>query len=197
MTDTRQHILDAARAQFADRGFYGTSIAQVVADLPVTKQTLLHHFGSKEALYGQVLEDISRELQERMDNAARAPEPEASFIAVMLSFQRDIQEDMPTTRLLMRELLDNRARAEHARRWYLRPFLQRLSALLQSAPRWQKADEASLFSAVYGLLGAANYYAVSGPTLERIMGKAAFRRVEARYADEFGELVRLRVSSGP
>ena len=53
MTDTRERFLDAAAEAFAERGFYGTSIAAIAESLPYTKQALLHHFGSKEKLYAK------------------------------------------------------------------------------------------------------------------------------------------------
>ncbi|MEO1420472.1 MAG: helix-turn-helix domain-containing protein, partial [Pseudomonadota bacterium] len=42
MSDTRNQILDAAEQQFADRGFYGVSLANIAETLGVTKQALLH-----------------------------------------------------------------------------------------------------------------------------------------------------------
>ena len=56
---TRQEFLDTAERLFAARGFYGTSLAAISDDLGLTKQALLHHFGSKEKLYGEVLARIS------------------------------------------------------------------------------------------------------------------------------------------
>ena len=40
-SSTRDQFLQAAIKQFADRGFYGTSIASIAADLGLTKQALL------------------------------------------------------------------------------------------------------------------------------------------------------------
>lgn len=59
---TRDRMIEEARALFAERGFYGVSIAQIAAELGLTKQALLHHFGTKERLYGLVLEQIAGEL---------------------------------------------------------------------------------------------------------------------------------------
>ena len=52
--DTRERLLDQAEPLFAERGFYGVSIAAIASELGLTKQALLHHFGSKEKLYGEV-----------------------------------------------------------------------------------------------------------------------------------------------
>ena len=56
---TRDQLLAIAATQFAQKGFYGASIASIADELCLTKQALLHHFGSKEKLYGEVLQSIS------------------------------------------------------------------------------------------------------------------------------------------
>ena len=56
---TREQLLDVARHQFAMTGFYGTSIASIANELGLSKQALLHHFGSKDKLYGEILKEIS------------------------------------------------------------------------------------------------------------------------------------------
>jgi AcrR family transcriptional regulator len=47
---TRQRILDAALDQFAERGFYGTTMRNIGAAAGITGSALYHHFPSKEAL---------------------------------------------------------------------------------------------------------------------------------------------------
>jgi AcrR family transcriptional regulator len=48
---TRQRLLEAAWRHFSDRPFDGVRLADVAADAGVSVQTLLAHFGSKEALF--------------------------------------------------------------------------------------------------------------------------------------------------
>ncbi len=47
---TRAHILETAAAAFAERGFAGTSLNEIVRASGLTKGAFYHHFGSKEAL---------------------------------------------------------------------------------------------------------------------------------------------------
>ena len=56
---TRDQLLATARTLFAERGFYGVSIASIANEHGLTKQALLHHFSSKEKLYGEVLKEIA------------------------------------------------------------------------------------------------------------------------------------------
>ena len=55
-SDARVRILRAANALFAERGFDGTSLDDVVSDSRTSKGTLYHHFEGKEDLYATVLE---------------------------------------------------------------------------------------------------------------------------------------------
>jgi len=48
-------IIDAAMRLFAERGFHGVSVDEIVKDVGVSPAVLYQHFGSKEALYEAVL----------------------------------------------------------------------------------------------------------------------------------------------
>ena len=72
--DTRQRLLDIAEQLFAERGFYGVSIAAVASEVGFTKQGLLHYFNSKEKLYGAILQRISDDFQEQQTEAEQASE---------------------------------------------------------------------------------------------------------------------------
>jgi AcrR family transcriptional regulator len=53
--ERRAQILRAAGDLFRQRGFAAVSLADVAVGVGVTKATVLHHFGSKEALYAAVM----------------------------------------------------------------------------------------------------------------------------------------------
>jgi AcrR family transcriptional regulator len=55
---TRQAILDAAAALFADKGFVATSLDQVAKAARVTRGAVYHHFENKQALFLAVLEAL-------------------------------------------------------------------------------------------------------------------------------------------
>lgn len=55
---TRQGILDAARSIFAEKGYSGANVNEIVALAGTTKPMIYYHFRSKEGLFAAVLEDV-------------------------------------------------------------------------------------------------------------------------------------------
>jgi TetR/AcrR family transcriptional regulator len=89
---TRQRILDAALSSVASKGYDGTSLDSLAATIGVTKQTILHHFGSKDGLLRALLERSVAELKEAVtDSLRRVPVHERSTEAVLKSIDRAVR----------------------------------------------------------------------------------------------------------
>lgn len=54
--DTRAAILDAGRTRFAETGYTATTLRAIAGDAGVDPALILHHFGSKEALFQQAMQ---------------------------------------------------------------------------------------------------------------------------------------------
>jgi AcrR family transcriptional regulator len=54
----RQKIIAAARALFAEKGYSGATVDEIVVKAKTTKPMLYYYFGNKEGLFAAVLEDI-------------------------------------------------------------------------------------------------------------------------------------------
>jgi len=59
--DTREKILAAALSAFSEKG-YGVSVDDIAHRAGVVKQTLYHHFGSKDSLFSEALKGLADEL---------------------------------------------------------------------------------------------------------------------------------------
>ncbi|MGB3910983.1 MAG: helix-turn-helix domain-containing protein [Pseudolysinimonas sp.] len=55
-TDARDAILDAAFRLFVERGYDGTGVARILAEVPYSKGAFYHHFASKEAVLDAVIQ---------------------------------------------------------------------------------------------------------------------------------------------
>jgi AcrR family transcriptional regulator len=89
---TAQRILQAAREQFASRGFDGTTIRGIAAAAEVDASLVLQHYGSKAALFA-----LAVQLPDDDDQAA--PEHLLDVLGVRLG------ELPPETRALVRSML--------------------------------------------------------------------------------------------
>lgn len=64
---TAQRILDVSERLFARKGYNGTSLREVAAEVGIREPGLYRYFKNKEALYQQVLERALRPLVDTMD----------------------------------------------------------------------------------------------------------------------------------
>ncbi|MGW4411881.1 TetR family transcriptional regulator [Nonomuraea sp. NPDC004702] len=69
---TRRTLLATARRLFATRGYAGVGLAEIVSESGVTKGALYHHFEGKPDLFRAVLEQVQREVADRVAAAADA-----------------------------------------------------------------------------------------------------------------------------
>lgn len=67
--DTRGHILRAALARFAEKGYAGTSVQEIVDAASVTKPALYYHFKNKASLYVALLDWAFDERYRLMEEA--------------------------------------------------------------------------------------------------------------------------------
>ncbi|MEU9885102.1 TetR/AcrR family transcriptional regulator [Sphaerisporangium sp. NPDC051011] len=76
----RRRLLGAATRLFADKGFEGTSVQEIVAAAGVTKGAMYHYFGSKDDLLREIYARVLRMQTERLDRFADAPGPVATRV---------------------------------------------------------------------------------------------------------------------
>ncbi len=193
---TRELLLSAAKRQFAEKGFYGASIAQVAGELGLTKQALLYHFKRKEDLYAEVLQDISGRLLRFVHSTLRSSDmPERQLEDILLGLYFSSREHPLDTQILVRELLDNQSRAEQVKDWYLLPFLGEMVAIVRRIRGFENVPASTAFCMVYQLLGSIEYFAISTATLTRMYGKEAYERFRDDFPLELRSQVRRLIDS--
>ena len=195
--DTRERLLTAALNQFAERGFYGASIAQIAGELDLTKQALLYYFKRKEDLYAEVLRRIADQLLDAMHSGVREGDtPEQQFEGMILGIYHEAQERPLHTRVLLRELMDNQRRDAPADKWYLKTWLDAVVAQLDKVEGLSRMPFEEKFANIYQMLSAIEYFTVSGPTLSRMYGEEGFARIHAAYPEQLRAQVRRLIECG-
>ena len=193
---TRQQLLDAARKLFASRGFYGASLKGIADELGLTKQALLHHFGSKEKLYAEILSQVSDSMIGRVRRARlEATDPLEQLVAFFDDYLGAMNDESDTAQILMRELVDNHARADKVNTWYLRPFLDELVEVARALPSSEPIEEAEAFAFVYSLLGAVHYFSISQPTVQKMYGRRRFAAYRREMSAEMRRVVEARAAA--
>ena len=67
---TTRRLIDVARTLFARDGYARIGTEEIVQQAGVTRGALYHHFRSKDALFAAVLDDVQREIAQRVAAAA-------------------------------------------------------------------------------------------------------------------------------
>ena len=70
--DTRETLIAAARALFANPGFAEVALETIVREAGVTRGALYHHFADKTELFAAVFEQVEGEMAARMAEAVAA-----------------------------------------------------------------------------------------------------------------------------
>lgn len=153
---TREALLREARTCFANQGFEGTSLNDIAAGVGVRRQSLLHHFPSKESLYREVIHEALADFAARIDGALDDPLPGWQRVEGVLGASTTFfQENPEIVRIVRREAL-----TEHSPLGYdigaaLRPLFNRAVAFFEremDAGNFRRHDPENLVVTGYGAL---------------------------------------------
>ena len=100
---TQKTLRRQARKLFAQKGYAGANTDELVSRARLTKGALYHHFENKREIYQAVIEDMERELVERIEAAAAACGDPWERLRVMCLAYLDACRDPALARMLVLE----------------------------------------------------------------------------------------------
>ena len=166
-SDPKALYIAIASRKFARDGFDGTSLSSLAKEAGVTKQALLHFFGSKERLYSEVLNALALRLCDDI-KSTKADDPKSRLSEYLSSFARATFSKPEDAQLVIRALLDSNSQA---RNWPMKQYLDQLIALIQAASSKTNMPQSEAVGWLFPIIGAVQYLAISVTAIAGMYGK--------------------------
>lgn len=187
--DTRGRIIDAALVSFADRGFEATSLDALAAGLGVRKQTILYHFGTKDALLEAVIDASAADLADALERALAKAGPGFARVEALVKTTFRLAARRPELLGLLREVSRLGPPATTRLMDALDPLIERARAFLEvemEAGNMRRQDPRLLLLTSYStVIGVATEVEVL-----RAVGVEPTVRSLLRRRDELVEFLR-------
>lgn len=155
---TREAILIEARRCFAEQGYDGTSINDIAAGVGIKRASVLHHFGTKEAIYQEVFNRALAEwIEDVMEASVRErPDHGWSYVEDVITVGfRFFMENQEFVTIVRREAINRDSRLGVDLGVALRPMFQQAAEYFRremAAGTYRTFDPEQLLLTGYGAL---------------------------------------------
>ncbi|MEL6234979.1 MAG: TetR/AcrR family transcriptional regulator [Pseudomonadota bacterium] len=183
--DPRAGYIAIASRVFAVHGFHGASLARLAQEAGVTKQALLHFYGTKAKLYAEVLSQLADRQIQNLERAAR-PEAVDHLQTYFVQLIDTAFSEPGDVRLVVRALLDS---TDAARTWPLKPYVDALVELFGATPAGQGKSIDALRTQAFQVIGSIHFVSIAAPAITGMYGKASVLRSKTQLQASITETV--------
>lgn len=157
---TSERILKVALGSFAGKGFEATSLDGLARNLGITKQTILHHYGSKDLLLEATIQHVAAAISDAVDGALAGRETTDAWSRLerVIRAMFSLTSRNPELIGLVREISRLGGSAVDRLAVALEPLTERAATFVQSAtlnPPTVRRDPRQIVTSAYAAVVAA------------------------------------------
>lgn len=155
--ETREVILNAAKKEFAQRGYSGARMSSIAKRAGVNQALIHYYFSSKEKLYQEVLQFLfhheeSTKIEEYFKEDRLTP-PEALYVAIyILVYLHHDAIDPETNRIISWEIAEGGQNFKKLLTEYLYPRLDRITFIIQQGVEQGYFETSDPFLIVFNMV---------------------------------------------
>lgn len=125
---TRQYIINKASDLFMNKGFQATSTRMIAESAGITQPNLYHHFKTKEDIYIAVMEDLSQEIKQGLQDIIL--KEDTNLVSILQRIMDYLREKHPVNFSIMNHDMTHEISEENHqylytiwREYYLQPLI--------------------------------------------------------------------------
>jgi TetR/AcrR family transcriptional regulator len=168
---SRDRILDAAEARFAERGFRATSIGEIADDVGIRGPSLYKHFATKADLYHAVARRLLDPYFELLEALLVPPTDAAIAQQNLETVARHYYETPNLARLVQHAALAGGPELDVLTREWFHPFLRRAAQLTTRVPALGDGDRQRAAFVVMAFHSILSGYVTMAPLHRKLLGE--------------------------
>jgi AcrR family transcriptional regulator len=179
MSSARERLLESAKILFSQKGYYATSVEDIVESAGFSKGTFYFYFKSKEELFKSLVEEMHLNIVKRLEGFLERDLPlEASLIEYAKVFLEDIYQNRHIAQIFLFQLVGTN---EEFRKLYytkiahLRELLTKMvdRAIQRGEINYKNAENiVNLYAGFLRMLVLEYVFREKEPDLERVKSLA-------------------------
>jgi AcrR family transcriptional regulator len=171
--ETKTRLHREARRLFALHGFRGASVRNITKAAQANLGAITYHFGSKDALYGAVVESVFAQVAERVEAAARRPAAGPgrlrAIVGALFGFFRETPE---APRLVLHQVVAGEGIPPRAQP-YIRRVLGAVAGVVRDGRARGEFRDADPTLVAFTIVSQSIWFALVGREILGVLGMPA------------------------